>query len=268
MNRIDMNRINRKFAQLKEQGKKAFIAFITAGDPNLKATEELVLAFDKAGVDIVELGVPFSDPMADGPVIQASSQRALDKGVSLSKIFDCVGRIRRKSDIPIALMTYYNPVFHFGEEKAIKAAVKAGVDGFIIPDLPCEEATVFRKTAARKNIAMVFFVAPTTALARVKPIADASTGFIYYVSLTGVTGAKQNLLQEAAVGIRRVRRMTQKPVCAGFGISTLRQVRAFGRVADGVIVGSAIVKAIEKNTGQRDLIKNVVRFVRNLSCAV
>ncbi len=263
-----MNRIDRKFAQLKQQGKKAFIAFITAGDPNLKVTEELVLAFEEAGVDIVELGVPFSDPMADGPVIQASSQRALNKGTSLSKIFDCVRRIRQKSDIPIVLMTYYNPVFHFGEGQAVQAAAKAGVDGFIIPDLPCEEATALRKAAARRNIATVFFIAPTTTLARIKPIADASTGFIYYVSLTGVTGAKQNLLKRAAAGIRRVRRMTQKPVCAGFGISTPRQVRAFGRVANGVIVGSAIVQAIERNTGQRDLVKNVVRFVRNLSCAV
>ncbi len=263
-----MNRINRKFAQLKKQGKKAFIAFITAGDPNLKVTEELVLAFEKAGVDIVELGVPFSDPMADGPVIQASSQRALDGKTSLSKIFDRVRRIRQKSDIPIVLMTYYNPIFHFGESQAVQAAAKAGVDGFIIPDLPCEEAAVLRKAAAGKNIATIFFIAPTTALVRVKPIADASTGFIYYVSLTGVTGAKQNLLKRAAAGIRRVRRMTNKPVCAGFGISTPEQVRAFGRVADGVIVGSAIVKVIEKNTGQRGLVKNVVRFVRNLSCAV
>ncbi len=268
MNRIDMNRITRKFTQLKEQGKKAFIAFITAGDPNLKATEKLVLAFENAGVDIVELGVPFSDPMADGPVIQASSQRALDKSISLSRIFDCVGRIRRKSDIPIVLMTYYNPVFHFGEGQAVQAAARAGVDAFIIPDLPCEEAAVLRKAAAGKNIAAVFFIAPTTALARVKPIADASTGFIYYVSLTGVTGAKQNLFQEAAAGIRRVRRMTNKPVCVGFGISTPAQVKAFSRVADGVIVGSAIVKEIEKNTGRRDLVKNVVRFVQNLSCAV
>jgi tryptophan synthase alpha chain len=263
-----MNRITRKFAQLKKQRKKAFIAFITAGDPDLKATEKLVLAFEKAGVDIVELGVPFSDPMADGPVIQASSQRALDHGISLSKIFDCVRRIRQKSDIPIALMTYYNPVFHFGESKAVKAAVKAGVDGFIIPDLPCEEAAALRKAAAGKNIATVFFIAPTTALPRVRPIAKASTGFIYYVSLTGVTGAKQNLFKEAAAGIRRVRRMTQKPVCVGFGISTPAQVKAFSRVADGVIVGSAIVQAIEKNAGHRDLVKNVVRFVRNLSCAV
>ena len=263
-----MNRINRKFAQLKKQGKKAFIAFITAGDPDLKTTEKLVLAFEKAGVDIVELGVPFSDPMADGPVIQASSQRALNKGTSLSRIFDCVRRIRQKSDIPIVLMTYYNPVFHFGQEKAIKAAVKAGVDGFIMPDLPWEEAGDLIKYSKKTNISTVFFVAPTTLPARIKFIARGSKGFIYYVSLTGVSGGKQNLLKRVAAGIRRVRRMTNKPVCAGFGISTPQQVRAFGRVADGVIVGSAIVQAIEKNTGQRDLVKNVVRFVRNLSCAV
>ncbi|MBI3314890.1 MAG: tryptophan synthase subunit alpha [Candidatus Omnitrophica bacterium] len=263
-----MNRITRKFAQLKKQGKKAFIAFITAGDPNLKATGELALAFDKAGVDIVELGVPFSDPMADGPVIQASSKRALDQGTNLHKIFDCVRRIRQKSDIPIALMTYYNPVFHFGEEKAIKAAVKAGVDGFIIPDLPCQEAGDLIKYARKANIATVFFVAPTTMPARIKPIARGSKGFIYYVSLTGVTGPRQVLSKDAIAGIRRVRRMTQKPVCVGFGISTPAQVKVFSRAADGVIVGSAIVQAIEKNIGRRDLVKNVVRFVQNLSCAV
>ncbi len=259
-----MNRIDAKFAQLRQQGKKAFIAFVTAGDPDLKTTEEFVLSFERAGVDIIELGVPFSDPMADGPVIQAASQRSLSKGTNLTKIFECVRRIRQKSNIPIALMSYYNPVFHFGEGKAIKEAAKVGVDGFIIPDLPCDEAGDFRKAASKANIATVFFVAPTTTPARIKPIAQASTGFIYYVSLTGVTGARQNLPKDTVAGIQRVRRLTHKPVCAGFGVSTPAQVKALGRVADGVIVGSAIIKAIEHNASNKDRVEQVSRYVSSL----
>lgn len=259
------NRIEQKFQQLKKARQKAFIAFITAGDPSLKVTENLVLAFEKSGVDIVELGVPFSDPLADGPTIQAASQRALKNGVTLAKIFNLVKNIRRKSQLPIALMTYYNPVFHFGESKFIAKAKEAGVDGVIIPDLPPEEAGNLIKAARQKNVSTVFFLSPTTTPKRVKKILTVSSGFIYYVSLTGVTGARQSLPADIMKHVRSAKSLTRKPICVGFGISTGQQVRALSKAADGVIVGSAIVNEIAKHGGKKDLVKKVARFVFNLS---
>ena len=188
-----MNRIDRKFKELRGKKKKAFIAFITAGDPNLKTTEELVLAFEKAGVDIVELGVPFSDPLADGPTIQASSQRALNKGVTLLKVFDLIKRLRQKTEIPIALMMYYNPIFHLGEKNFVAKAVQSGVDGVIVPDLPPEEAKTLTALARKNGLSTIFFISPTTTRSRMKKNVNASTGFVYYISLTGVTGARKNL---------------------------------------------------------------------------
>ena len=259
-----MNHIKNKFKQLKSRKQKAFIAFITAGDPDLLTTEKLVYAFEKAGVDAVELGVAFSDPLADGPTIQAASQRALKCNVNLKKILELVARIRCKSQIPIALMTYYNPVFHFGEEKFIQAAKNAGVDGLIIPDLPPEEAKNLVSAARKKNISTVFFIAPTTTESRLEKIVQASSGFIYYVSLTGVTGARSSLPQTIAGDIKRARRFTTKPICVGFGISTPQHVRAVGRIADGVIVGSAIIQEIQKNEGKKNLVTNVAKYVGKL----
>lgn len=260
-----MNRIDQKFKELHAHKKKAFIAFITAGDPDLKTTEQLVLAFGKAGVDIVELGVPFSDPLADGPTIQAASQRALKKHINLKSILAAVKRIRQKSQIPIALMTYYNPVFHYGEERFARKAKACGVDGLIIPDLPPEEGHNLIRAARQNGLATVFFLAPTTTPRRMKHIVNASTGFIYYVSLTGVTGARQQLPASLTQQVRLAKRLTRKPVCVGFGVSTPAQVRAVAKTADGVIVGSAIVNAIDKNKGKKQLVFNVARFVRKLS---
>ncbi len=263
-----MNRIDLKFQELKRKRKKAFLAFITAGDPNLKATEQLVLDFEKSGVDVVELGVPFSDPLADGPTIQASSQRALQKNISLKQILECVRRIRRRSQIPIALMTYYNPVFHFGESAFVAQAKAAGVDGVIIPDLPPEEAKGLIKAAKKNCFATVFFLSPTTTPKRIKTIAGASTGFIYYVSLTGVTGARRALPAELAKNITLAKRLTKKPVCVGFGISTAQQAKNISKIADGVIVGSAIVSVIARHSGKTNLIKNVSKFVSSLTRAL
>ncbi|MDP2654803.1 MAG: tryptophan synthase subunit alpha [Candidatus Omnitrophota bacterium] len=260
-----MNRIDRKFQELRREGRKALITFITAGDPDMATTGQLVLAFDRSGADIVELGVPFSDPMADGPTIQASSFRALKKGATLAKILNLVKDIRRHSEIPIALMTYYNPVFRFGEEKFVREAVKAGVDGVIIPDLPPEEAVRLRISARQEGLATVFFLAPTTTPQRMKTIIQQATGFIYYVSLTGVTGARQRLPASLFAGVQQAKRLTRKPVCVGFGIASPDQVREIARFADGVIVGSAIVKAIEKNAGNRDLVASVSHFVSRLA---
>jgi tryptophan synthase alpha chain len=259
-----MNRIEKKFKSLRAQKHKAFIAYITAGDPDLATTEKFVYALEEAGVDIIELGVPFSDPMADGPTIQAASQRALKNNVSLADILAMVSRIRQTSQIPIALMTYYNPVFHMGDEQFVANAVRAGVDGVIIPDLPPEEAADLRRYSIKTGLSTVFFMAPTTTDERLKKIVQASTGFIYYVSLTGVTGARVKLSQSIAADAKRVRRLTDKPVCVGFGISTADHVREAGKYADGVIVGSAIIKEIERNIGKKELVANVSGYVHVL----
>ena len=259
-----MNRIEQKFLELKEQKRKAFIAFITAGDPDLKTTESLVLAFEKTGVDIIELGIPFSDPLADGPTIQASFYRALNRGASVKKILETVKRIRLKTPIPIAFMTSYNPIFHFGEEKFIKACAEVGVDGLIIPDLPPEEAGILRQLAKRFDISTIFFVAPTTQDGRIKSNTKASSGFVYYVSLTGVTGSQKAVARSVVQKINHIKRMTPKPVCAGFGISTPQQVKDISYAADGVIVGSAIVKTIEAHRGQKNLVGKVSNYVHSL----
>lgn len=259
-----MNRIDRKFKELRSQGKKAFIAFITAGYPNLSVTERLVLEFAKAGVDIIELGVPFSDPMADGAIIQESSEAALKKGVNLVDILNLVRRLRRVTDIPLALMTYYNPIFCFGEEKFVYTASAYGVDGVIVPDLPPEEGRQFIKLANKKKLDVICFISPTTGLKRIKYISAVSRGFIYYVSLTGVTGARRNLPADLIENIKRVRKYTRKPLCVGFGVSTPLQVKQIYRVADGVIVGSAIIKKIKENLGRPTLVKTAGNFVRAL----
>jgi tryptophan synthase alpha chain len=260
-----MNRIDQTFKSLKEKKKKAFIAFITAGDPDLKTTEKLVLEFERQGVDLVELGVPFSDPLADGPTIQASSQRALAKGTTLPKILETVRNIRKQSEIPLVLMTYYNSVFHFGEEKFVVAAKQAGVDGVVVPDLPVEEAAGFIRAAKKRNFCTIFFLSPTTGPQRRKKILRAATGFVYYVSLTGVTGARTTLPDSIKKNVLQAKKLTKKPVCVGFGVSTPGQVKSLGKISDGVIVGSAIVKEIEKYTGQKNLVERVGRFVSVLS---
>ncbi|MDD3374612.1 MAG: tryptophan synthase subunit alpha [Candidatus Omnitrophica bacterium] len=263
-----MNRIDQKFKSLSKQKKKAFIAFITAGDPNLKTTEELVLAFEKSGVDIVELGVPFSDPLADGPTIQEASYRALKNKVSIIKILDSVKRIRKVSEIPICLMTYYNPVFHFGDTKFVAQAKAAGVDGVIIPDLPPEEASELIQEARKKDFSTIFFLSPTTKKERISIIEKASSGFIYYVSIAGVTGARKALPKNLKENLKKIKRSIKKPLCVGFGISNAQQAKEISKCCDGVIVGSAIIKEIIKNKGKKNLVSNVTRFVSSLSAAI
>jgi len=262
------NRIDKKFQQLKREKRKAFIPFITAGYPSLKATEKLVLALEQNGADIVEIGIPFSDPLADGPTIQDASFQSLKKGITLNQIFDCVLKVRKTSNIPIALMTYYNPVFHFGEKKFITKAKQCGVDGLIIPDLPPEEALPLRKYAKRQKIATIFFLSPTTTMERMKKIVKASTGFIYFVSIAGVTGARKTLPQALLSKVKKAKNMTSKPVCVGFGVSTSNHVKEIARVADGVIVGSAIIKEMKKSLHSKNMVNKVGRFVRTLSCGL
>jgi len=259
-----MKRIKRKFKELNRQGKKAFIAFITAGFPNLRITEKLILEFSKIGVDIVELGVPFSDPLADGPIIQESSQAALKKNVQLPNILKLVKRVRRQTDIPICLMTYFNPIFCFGEERFISKARASGVDGIIIPDLPPEEGASLIKGANKNGLDVICFLSPTSTLERVKYVSKISGGFIYYVSLTGVTGPRKSISGDLRQHIKVIKKHTKKPVCVGFGVSNPRQVREINRIADGVIVGSAIIKKIKDNIGRKDLAKRVGNFIRLL----
>ncbi|MFH0763800.1 MAG: tryptophan synthase subunit alpha [Candidatus Omnitrophota bacterium] len=260
-----MNRIDKKFKELKRRKKKAFIVYITAGDPNLSVTEKLVIALEKAGADIVELGIPFSDPLADGPTIQAASQRALKSGTNLMKIFKTVSAVRKKADIPIAFMTYYNPVLRCGLSGFFKACGRCGVDGLIIPDLPAEEAVEVIRLGRKNRISTIFLAAPTSTRKRIANIAKNSTGFIYYVSLTGVTGARSGLSAGLKSRVRLIKSITDKPVAVGFGVSNAGQAKEVASVADGVIVGSAIVKIIGE---KKDVISRVSRFANILAKAI
>lgn len=260
-----MTRIDKKFKELKRLRKKAFITYITAGDPDLAATEKLVPLLEKSGVDIIELGIPFSDPLADGPTIQAASQRALKNKVNLKKVFAMVSRLRKETLIPIAFMTYYNPVLKYGLERFTRDCRANGVDGVIVPDLPHEEAKGLIRFAKRYGIANINLIAPTSTRQRVKEIVKSSTGFIYYVSLTGVTGARKKLPSEVTSKVKLITSMTKKPVCVGFGVSTPQQARAMAKISDGVIVGSAIVKIIGE---KRDLFKRVSGFSKRLAEAI
>jgi tryptophan synthase alpha chain len=259
-----MNRIDNKFRNLRRENKKAFVAFITAGYPNLSVTEKLIYEFDKIGVDILELGVPFSDPMADGPVIQEASQAALKNSTHLIDILKLVKKARKKVKLPICLMTYLNPVFCFPEKDFIIKAVESGVDGVIIPDLPPEEGKGFIQAANKRGLDVICFLSPTSSLKRIKLISRASRGFIYYVSLTGVTGERNKLSVDIAKKINLIKRYTAKPICVGFGVSTPAQAREVKRIADGVIIGSAIVKKIKENIGKPGLANRVSSFVAAL----
>ncbi len=259
-----MNRIEKKFAALKKQKKKAFIAFITAGDFGLSTTKKLVFEFDKCGADIIELGVPFSDPIADGPTIQASSERSLKRGTTLSQIIRLVGNLRPSSNIPIVLMTYYNPVLKYGLKKLVFDCEKNGIDGVIVPDLPPDEADDLIAASRGKRFSTIFLLSPTSTKERIKLVAKKSKGFIYYVSLTGITGARKRLPKELLSQVRLVKRYTKKPVCVGFGVSRPEQIKQICKVADGAVVGSAIVKVIERYSGKQNLIESVGRYLKSL----
>jgi len=263
-----MNRIDKKFRELKKKRKKAFIAYIAAGDPSMAKTEKMVLALEKAGADIVELGVPFSDPMADGPTIQQASERSLKNGTNINSIIKLVRSVRKKSDLPLALMSYFNPVYRYGVKRFVEDTKAAGVDGVIIPDLPPEEAGELLGEARRFKYSCIFLLAPTSTAARVGLVSKKSTGFVYYVSLTGVTGVRDKLPEDIVTHVRGIKRKSSKPLCVGFGVSNERQIRMISKVADGVIVGSAIIKIIEKNLNNPDLVKKVSNFVSRLAKAM
>jgi tryptophan synthase alpha chain len=261
-----MSRIDATFKKLKAARKKAFIAFITAGFPDLFITKKLILALEASGADIIELGIPFSDPVADGAVIQESSQWALERNkVNLAKVLKLVKEVRKISEIPIVFMSYYNPIFAFGEEKFLRQAKACGVDGVIIPDLPPEEGRGLAAISRGLGVDIINFISPNTDFKRIKSICRFSRGFIYYISLTGTTGARQSLPNDLVGHIKKVKSLCDKPLCVGFGVSTPAQVKFVAKVADGVIVGSAIVKKIRENIGKKDLVARVGKFVRTLA---
>jgi len=259
-----MNRISRKFEQLRGENRKALVTFITAGDPDLETTVELVLTLEKAGADIIELGVPYSDPLADGPVIQQASQRALQSGTCLKKIFDAVAELRQQTDIPIILMTYYNPLLRHGLEKVAADAAVSGVDGFIVPDLPMEESGELKRELTLLNISLIPLVAPTSGLERIKQITAGGSGFIYCVSLTGVTGVREGLPDNLKEFTGAVKSVSPVPVAVGFGISTPQQVAAVSQYCDAVIVGSALVKTIGEKAGMPEFYDIIYRLVKTL----
>jgi tryptophan synthase alpha chain len=259
-----MSRLDAAFARLRGAGERALVAYFTAGDPSLELTSRLVREAERQGADVVELGVPFSDPLADGPVVQRAGMRALAAGTSLVRVLETVAELRRDVDVPIALLTYYNPVLTFGLEAFAGAAAKAGVDGVIVADLPVEEAEPLSAHAMAAGVDLVQLVAPTSTVSRMRRIARQSRGFIYLVSLTGVTGARRDLPPELAAQIRALRRVTTKPVCVGFGIGTPDQVAMVGELADGVIVGSAIVRCVEEHAGSPALVTEVGKFIAAL----
>ena len=256
-----MTRIERTFINLKKTGRKALIPYIMSGDPSLDQTEKFIIDLEKSGADIIELGVPFSDPLADGPTIQRAAETSLSKGTTLKKVLASVRSIRKQTDIPLILMTYFNPVFKYGTERFVKDAVDAGVDGVIIPDLIPDEAGDYLKLARAKGLDTIFLLAPTSTEERIKKVAKASRGFIYLVSITGITGSRLSVGSDMKKTLSAIRNMTDKPVAVGFGISTPADASAVAAFADGVIVGSAIVKLIDKG-------KNIRHFVHNLRKAI
>ncbi len=264
-----MNRIDMVFKRLKKEGKKAFIPYIAAGDPDLETTEGLVHVLSASGADIIELGIPFSDPLADGPTIQASIKRSLDNGFRVKDAFTLVRNVRKKSDVPVVFMTYYNIIFSYGIEPFVRDSVKSGADGVIVPDLPMEESEELMRAAALSGFCVIMLTAPTTGAERFSKISSRSKGFIYYVSVTGVTGARKTMAPELRSEIAAKKKLATKPLCVGFGVSDASQAREISRLADGVIVGSAIIRIIEKNLGRKkNIIPEVGRFTSAISRTV
>jgi tryptophan synthase alpha chain len=259
-----VSRIDATFERLRAKGERALVAYFMAGDPSLAETERLVVEAERRGADVIELGVPFSDPLADGPVIQRADLRALAAGTTLPRVLEMVASLRARVRLPLVLMTYYNPVLAFGLKAFARTAVDAGVDGVIVPDLPHEEAEPLQAEAEPAGLDIILLVAPTSTPARVRTIARLSRGFVYVVSLTGTTGARRELPPDLGAQVRTLRLVTTKPLCVGFGVSTPEQVATVGRLADGVAVGSAIVRAVEEHAGTSALVDKVGDFIATL----
>lgn len=262
-----MNRIEQRFNLLKKNQEKALVGFVTAGDPDLKRSFEIVNSMIGSGIDILELGVPFSDPSADGPVIQKASGRALEKGVTLEDVLEMSGRIREKSQIPIIIFTYYNPVLAMGGQKFCRKALENGVDGVLIVDLPFEESSEFLQFKEAANLSLIKLIAPVTSHKRMKMITKSASGFIYLISKTGITGSKGFDAQKTSLTAKNLRSATTLPICTGFGISTPDHVKEAARFSDGIVIGSAFVKIIEENLESQRLPELIKEAATNFKAA-
>lgn len=259
------NRIDDRFAQLRSQKRKAFVAYITAGDPHLHSTEKLTWAMEKIGVDVLELGVPFSDPLADGVVNQLAADRGLKSGTTLRQILQSIARMRKAGlKIPLVLFTYFNPIHRYGVKKFVSDAARAGVDGVLNLDLPPEEADGFTKLMKAKSVHPIYLIAPTTPRKRIRSVVKNAQGFVYYVSREGVTGMQKSVANGILARVNDIHRFTRTPVVVGFGISTPEQVRAISKTAEGCVVGSAIVDRIGRIGKSSRLIPEISRFVSSL----
>jgi tryptophan synthase alpha chain len=263
-----MNRIPERFELLKRERKKGFVVYIGAGDPDLGKTRELALEFDRIGVDVLELGVPFSDPLADGLVNQLAAQRGLESGTTPGKVLETVRAIRRESQIPIVLYVYFNLLHRCGVEKFVANAARAGVDGLLVLDLPPEESGNYEEVMKQHGVATIYLVAPTTPEERIELIVKRGTGFIYYVSREGVTGMQRTLAQNIGEMTAKIRAHTALPVAVGFGISTPEQARAVAECAEAIVVGSAVVNQIAEHGKKEDLVPHVGSFTKRLVDAV
>ena len=259
------SRLDATFAALRARHERALVAYFTAGDPSLALTRKLVVEAARRGADVIELGIPFSDPLADGPVIQRATQRALAAGVTLPRVLELVREMRGEVSAPLVFLTYYNPILAFGLKAFCQTSVEAGIDGVIVADLPPEESGPLRAEAMAAGLDLVHLVAPTSTPERMRKIARASEGFVYMVSLTGVTGERTALAtEELAQQLRALRAITTKPVCVGFGIGTPEQAALVGQLADGVVVGSAIVRLVEQHASSAELLARVGDFIAGL----
>jgi tryptophan synthase alpha chain len=259
-----LGRITEAFNRLQAEGRKGFIPFITAGDPDLATTEQLLIALSQAGATVIELGVPFSDPMADGPIIQRASERALKHGFGIDELLDVVARARKSIDTPIILFSYFNPILQFGMHRLATTARQAGVDGVLVTDLTPEESATFADELRASELDLIFLVAPTSTDERLELISKRASGFIYAVSRAGVTGTRETVSAEAEKLVNRVRKFSNLPVAVGFGISNRVQVIDVQRYADAVVVGSAIVSELERAAGESDVVGRISEFARKL----
>jgi len=257
-------RIEARFELLKRENRPALITFITAGDPDLATTEQLIYEFERQGADIIELGLPFSDPSADGPTIQASSERALASGTTVSKVLQLVKKVRRRSQIPIVLFGYYNPIFVRSPEKFAREARDSGADGVLVVDLPPEEAGELKPYLDQAGLNLIYLLAPTSTEDRIRLVAERASGFVYYVQVTGVTGVRQSMPADLSENLGRIRRHISLPVGVGFGVSSREQARDIGKKGDAVVVGSAIVSRIGQLGKSPKTVKTVGKFVGEL----
>lgn len=258
------SRIQERFAGLSARGERALVVYVTAGHPTLSLCRQVLAAAAEGGADLLELGIPFSDPMADGPTIQRSSQRALEAGTTMEGVFSLVREFRGITSIPLVLFTYYNPVFVYGGEEFARRARNEGADGVLVVDLPPEEAGELTPHLRRYSLDFIRLVTPTTGPERLASIAHSAAGFLYYVTVTGVTGARESVDQDVGPALQRIRAVSPVPVCAGFGISSPEQVREVSRYADGVVVGSALVNLTERSAQSPDMFRQVRDFVASL----